>query len=237
MIHRFDLVLCARVLWLTCGLLALSGCGSSALVRVSAQRFSLEYNCPKALVKPLSKHTARVRGCGQVAVYVCAGGECLKESSREAPVAAAEAPAKSLVHGKSSQGNKAIQVDFKRVEGAVRFAAAPVSAPDEVQLVAVMGVACKGCQARLAIDGEPVALVQPAAQMDAGSVAATTTPDILMRIIESHKATFRFGDQDWEVSEEDKVRLKEFLMACKQEQALSGEIVRGDTQAGPSSDL
>jgi hypothetical protein len=220
-----------------CSLASLTA-GCFSMTKVAGDRFMAEYSCPNAFVKELSPTSVRVRGCGRVDTFYCDEGKCIKESTRADDVVAASQGGTSQVSSAQSQGNKAVQASFKRKEGSLTFTAVPVSVPDEVRLEANLGASCTDCQTRLAIDGNPVAVTYEAAsQQPQNSYQAKLTLEMVAQMVSSDKTTFRFGGADWEVSAEDKAKLKEFVLICRQEQALSGEVVKPAGEATPNQQL
>ncbi len=221
-----------------------AGCISSPSNRAT-NRFMAEYNCPNVLMKRLSPNVTRVRGCGHVATYIC-GSQCIKDSERVAPetVSTRRAPAASssaetgIKTGESQQGNRAVQTVFRRIEGTITISALPIASPDEVRIKATLHTPCANCEAKLAVDGEliPMQHVSSTTASSRTIEARFAAPD-LVKMAGSTKTTFRFGQTDWELSDEDKHKVQEFIMTCRQEQALAGQVTPVSQGSAPSDSL
>ncbi len=140
--------------------------------------------------------------------------------------------------GESKNGHRVVQVAFKRLEGTLTVSALPIHEPSEVRLRLRLTRACqKACEPRLAADGALLSLVPKGGTQDNGKTFELALPaESLSTLASSAKATLRIGELNWAISNEDKQQLQEFILTCRQEQALAGEAPVA-TGTAPSDSL
>lgn len=235
----------SRLILISCALLALSGCHRAANV------FMQDYNCSKVFEKKIGFQSYRVRGCGVTVTYLCVNARCIKESERRdeataepAAVAASAAPPKSegVVRSKNSKGELALWL--KLVPDAANgsalrsasFGAVPLSQPDQLQLRVELQQPCADCQVRLAVDGEAVPLEQPAAATSGNEVAMMLPRSVVESIAISHRAVFRLGKVDWELTNRDRQGLRDLMIRFREERAL-GDAPASSGAETPSEKL
>lgn len=221
-----------------------SGCVSAATT--AGKRFTAEYNCQRFQAKELSKNVARVEGCGHVATYVCSVGsvanQCIKESQETSQGHAQrthQAERNGVKIGESKQGHRAVQVTFKRTEGSLTFSALPIHEPADVRIKLSVTRAClSNCEARLAVDGELLALTSKVATRQNGKEFELGLPaQSLTKLATGAKATLRLSELSWHLTDDDQQLLQEFIMTCRQEQALAGQVTPVSQGSAPSDSL